>query len=614
VFAWVHLFGPHEPYEAHAEYPFGARDIDRYDSEVRAADATLGQLIAAFRKRSPRAAVIVTADHGEEFGDHGGRYHGTTVYEEQVRVPLIVSIPDGPAAHRSDEAVQTIDLLPTVLQALGIPRPPRVRGRDLGPLLAEQRPAGEGLAFSETEEQALLAQGPFRLVCARKLGACRLYDVVRDPGQQRDVAPVQPERFDKMRRALHELSASHGRYEVRGLRAQGKGWPAAILRGVAGDADAALDIAALLDDADREIRRKAAELLFELARPATAPALRLALTREEDRAVKNYAALALTRLGEGAPLAYELVKSDDPQLRRLSALALAENGDKRGEAELVAWWSDAKARDYERSRQLLRALAAIKSKKAVWALTQALGDVRLRPHIAEALASIGDDAARGPLAIALGKERYQGAREAIARALVDLGAEGELALPLRRFLGVPDPIRNGVGLAARAGILEHVGGPRKRDLQRLRDQSGIGVAVLLTIPPGKGRQVRALVRARTRGKASGEVLIGQPRLALVTAAGKPTRKRPELDASRSLRLTVAGEGQPVEVHAELPESIGALPGHSVRLVVFADREVEIEALALVPLADELPPPEPVPWQPPRPEASAPDEAREADSG
>jgi hypothetical protein len=69
------------------------------------------------------------------------------------------------------------------------------------------------------------------------------------------------------------------------LRAEGKGWPAPILRGATGDGDAAEEIAALLDDADLAIRRKAAELLFGLRRAETAPALRLALSRDEDAEV-----------------------------------------------------------------------------------------------------------------------------------------------------------------------------------------------------------------------------------------------------------------------------------------------------------------------------------------
>jgi hypothetical protein len=98
LFLWVHLFGPHEPYEDHPGFSFGERDVDRYDSEIAAADAATGQLVAAFRKRRPSSVVIISSDHGEEFGEHGGRYHGTAVYEEQVRVPL--------ASHRGVPAVR----------------------------------------------------------------------------------------------------------------------------------------------------------------------------------------------------------------------------------------------------------------------------------------------------------------------------------------------------------------------------------------------------------------------------------------------------------------------------------------------------------------------------
>src|SRR5262249_24122874 len=140
VFLWVHLFEPHEPYEAHPEHPFGDRDVDRYDAEIAAADEGIDAIIAAVRARRPTAVTIVTADHGEEVSERGGRYHGTTVYEEQVRVPLVVNAPGLFAPHRVRAPVQLIDLLPTVLAGLEIPRPARVRGADLGPLLAAEEP------------------------------------------------------------------------------------------------------------------------------------------------------------------------------------------------------------------------------------------------------------------------------------------------------------------------------------------------------------------------------------------------------------------------------------------------------------------------------------------
>ena len=99
---------------------------------MRAADAAVGQLVTAFRRARPGAVVILTADHGEEFGDHGGHHHGTTLFEEQVRVPLLWSAPDRAPAHHVGTAVEILDITTTLLSALGIPREARMRGDDLG--------------------------------------------------------------------------------------------------------------------------------------------------------------------------------------------------------------------------------------------------------------------------------------------------------------------------------------------------------------------------------------------------------------------------------------------------------------------------------------------------
>lgn len=599
LFVWVHLFGPHEPYEAHAGHFFGERDVDKYDSEIAAADATVGKLVRLMRRRRPETAVIITSDHGEEFGDHGGRYHGTTVYEEQVRVPMIWNVPGEIAPIRISPPVQTIDLLPTVLASLDIPRPPRLRGRDLGRLMAGGGEDLETFALAETEEQVLLAEDSLRLICARKIGACELFDLSEDPLQKRDATRSYPDESRELRQKLRELGASHGVYEERGLQAEDRAWPAAILRGVSGDADAADDIAALLDDADRRIRRKAAEVLFDLVRANTAPALRLALARDEDQEVRWWCALALTRLGQGAPLAFELVGSPDLEWRRRAALALAESGDDRGEETLIGWWRDPKARTYSRSREILTAMSRIHSHAAVWPLVQSLEDVRLRPHIAATLASIGDDAARGPLAQALSQERYQSARVALADALVSLGGDTELIGPLTRYLGVPDPMPGGLGFALEAGILEHVGGPDKRALKRLSEQVRVGVAVRAIIPrTGNGKGIRVLVRASNPGKEEGEVHIGPRKDPLqYNSQGEPIRTRnvPRIDTASGVRIRIPRHAEPRDYHAPLPASMGFKVGHSVEVVVFAERDIKVDGFALVPLADELPPPPPEPW-------------------
>jgi arylsulfatase A-like enzyme len=597
LFVWVHLFGPHEPYEAHPGFDFGDRDVDRYDSEVAAADATLGELVSLFKARRPGAVTIVSADHGEEFGDHGGRYHGSSVYEEQVRVPLVVVGP-GVKAQRVSEVVQTIDLMPTVLSALAVPRPPRIRGRDLGALLAGARQSEAGMAYAETDEQALYAEGNLRLLCARRLGACKLFDLEKDPAQTRDASADHLEALARLRTRQRELSASHGRYERSGLRAEGKGWPPAILRGAGGDGDAAEEIASLLEDADVSIRRKAAELLFELRRKETAPALRLALGRADDEDVRRYCALSLTRLGEGAPLTVELLSSPELRFKRLAALALGETGDKRGEELLIAWWRDAGARDFQRSRELLDVFAALRTKDVVVPLMQSLSDVRLRPYIAQALGKIGDEAAGSALLNALNEERMQSTRVALASALVSLDAGPALATPLVRFLGVPDPLPGGVQLAQRAKILEHVGGPTGRDAARLARDANLGVKLTVTIPPGgNGKGVRLIVRARNTGSAPGSLLFArgadgptQPK-----RSGLTLPKLPVIDEKDALRLTVPPSGEPIELAARLPPSFGAKPALRASFLLYAERGIEVETLALVPLSDELPPPPPKPW-------------------
>lgn len=612
MFLWVHLFEPHEPYEAHTEYPLGDRDIDRYDAEIAAADAGIGEIVTEIRTRRPKAIVVVSADHGEEFQEHGGRYHGTTVYEEQVRVPLLVHAPGLLAPRRVAAPVTIIDLFPTVLSALDIPRPARVRGTDIGPyLLGTNGPdADKGFAFAETDTMTMLARGPLRLVCARRIGACALYDVEQDPQQTRDLSAVRAADMSDMRAELRAVEGSHGRYEIAGLRIEGKGWPDALRRGIAGDVDAAADVAALLDDADVAIRRKAAEVLFELHSSEATATMRLALVRDEDDVVKRWCALGLTRLGEGAPLARELVTDADPMWRHAAALALAESGDVRGEAELVAWLKEsygkqATAKDrlsFERAKEIVVALGKIRAKSALLVLIDALDDVRLAPHAAAALALLDQDAARPALAEHLASERYQPARVAMAEAIVALGGGPELVTPLIRWLGVPDPLPNGLRLAVEADIVKFIGGPRDRDLTRLRQFARSGVSMGIVVPKrGPADGIRAICRARSVDDRPGEIRFGMGTGRVRPSTGRDRElvpiRAPELDANKTATLHVPPGEAFQEVFVTLPESVGVHPGDFGEFVVYATQNVEITVCVVVPLSAELPPPPPEPWTP-----------------
>ena len=213
TFVWVHFFEPHEPYERHADHDFGDEEIDLYDGEIAATDDGIDEVVRAMREARPNAVVIVTADHGEEFDDHGGQFHGTTTYEEQVRVPLVVVGPGVEAGRELMLASQTVDLFPTIVAALGGPRSSTVRGRDLGAVLSGSIIDERGIAWVEADEYEMVAEGPYRLVCERSSAGCGLFDVTTDPLEQTDVGAKHRGEVKRLRSRLAYLGREQGRFE-----------------------------------------------------------------------------------------------------------------------------------------------------------------------------------------------------------------------------------------------------------------------------------------------------------------------------------------------------------------------------------------------------------------
>jgi len=124
-----------------------------YDGCVAAADEMVGRILAALQKAqlSERTIVVITSDHGEEFWDHTGRaaYHGHTLYNELLRVPLIWYEPGLPAPGARSELVGLVDIMPTLLARLGFPAPPDVEGMDVSPLLEGRTFADHRTLFAE---------------------------------------------------------------------------------------------------------------------------------------------------------------------------------------------------------------------------------------------------------------------------------------------------------------------------------------------------------------------------------------------------------------------------------------------------------------------------------
>ena len=132
-------------------------DVDWYDGSIRGLDTEMGRLFERLKGLGldDRTLVVFTADHGEEFLDHGRTFHGQSVYGELTQVPLMMRWPGVlPAGRVVDEVVQTIDVMPTLLAISGLTAPPEIQGQSLVPLV---RPS-EGSRGSHRGDRVQLSQ------------------------------------------------------------------------------------------------------------------------------------------------------------------------------------------------------------------------------------------------------------------------------------------------------------------------------------------------------------------------------------------------------------------------------------------------------------------------
>ena len=426
AFVWVHFFEPHEPYVAHEGFAFGAGDVDRYDSEIAYTDAAVGRLVREVRARRPGTIVIIAADHGEEFEEHGGRYHGSSLYEEQLRIPLIISIP-GVAPQVIDGQAQLIDVTPTVLNLLDIPVPARMRGTDLGPWLASPPAPASRMppAFAELEDRRMVSVGGEKLICDMRQGLCAYYDLSADPHERHNLADERPQRVAVLRGLLDRWLDAHLTFEPGGPSgAAAASVPRALERGRLGDAAAAPDLAALLaSNAPAAQRREAARLLVELPpQPSTSAALERAAS-DRDPVVADWAVIGAARLGDLSRRARVAALAGDakadPALRVRAALALATGGDASG-LDVLAGALDAHE-DVLLCRAIVVALGHLHDRRAVPILLKHLSEVQNRREMVEALGALGDPAASAALLERLRSDAYVPVRAAAARALAAVG-------------------------------------------------------------------------------------------------------------------------------------------------------------------------------------------------
>jgi arylsulfatase A-like enzyme len=187
-----------------------------YDGEIAFLDGHLGALVADLKRRGlyDDTLIVLTADHGEEFHEHGGWWHGTTLYDEQIGVPLIVKPPTGGAAGRVvEELTTTLDVAPTILRAVGVAPPVVMQGHVL-PLDAAPAPAREHV-FAEEDFEGNVLQAvrgkTWKFIVAnpgnpRGLAPEELYDVAADPKETKNLTSQDATHREEMRAALGRMT------------------------------------------------------------------------------------------------------------------------------------------------------------------------------------------------------------------------------------------------------------------------------------------------------------------------------------------------------------------------------------------------------------------------
>ena len=221
-YVWIHYFDPHHWYQSHDDgEDFGEKDEDRYDEEIRHTDKHVGRLLDHLERAGwlKSSYVFVQGDHGEGFGQHGYRYHGQHLFNDQVRVPLIVAGPALPP-RVVEHPVALVDLVPTFLDLAGIDRPLELPGFSVLPFASARtgyrRPPVyiEMIRDSNHSDRRALIEWPWKYQLGITFNEVTLYDLSSDPDEQVDVLAANPPVHERLEKRLRRFMAN----EVRSIQ------------------------------------------------------------------------------------------------------------------------------------------------------------------------------------------------------------------------------------------------------------------------------------------------------------------------------------------------------------------------------------------------------------
>ena len=240
-FLWMHLYDPHFPY--HLPEPYNREYAAQpYDGEIAFADEQVGRLLRFLKEKGiyKNTIIVLCGDHGESLGEHGEKTHGFFIYNATMHVPLIIRLPENAAARTVADPVSLVDLMPTVLGAVGLEVPSQVQGRSLLPELRTDgdrddhdhndqamRDRADRVLYGETflprihfnwSELRGSENTKYHFIDAPRP---ELYDLAKDPGEVHNLFPEKKAVAEEMRAKLasmiRDYSAGKERAEKTGL-------------------------------------------------------------------------------------------------------------------------------------------------------------------------------------------------------------------------------------------------------------------------------------------------------------------------------------------------------------------------------------------------------------
>lgn len=214
-FTWIHLYDPHTPYAPPS--PFKEKFVDQpYRGEVEYLDYELGLFFDWLKKEGiyDNSLIIMMADHGESLGEHDEDTHGFFIYEPTVHIPLIIRAPFSFPRQRIKNITESIDVAPTILEALGISIPASYQGQSLLNLMFGDKARQKNDAYTETyyprlhygwsELKAMYYNKNWKYIQAPKQ---ELYNLQEDVGEKENLALKESVETRRARTRLQEFNA-----------------------------------------------------------------------------------------------------------------------------------------------------------------------------------------------------------------------------------------------------------------------------------------------------------------------------------------------------------------------------------------------------------------------